>query len=148
MATALEITANLPSPEPLCNLQPVGSFLLYFGVALVFEAVFIAVYTAFTPHREVALIKQGNGAASVSLGGAVLGFTLPLGSVIAHSVDLLHMAIWSGVALVVQLGVFLLMNFLLRDISHRIEDGNLAVASTLAVASLVIGMINAASMTY
>jgi putative membrane protein len=148
MASALEITANLPSPEPLGTLQPVGSFLLYFGVALLFEAVFIAVYTAVTPHREVSLIKQGNGAASISLGGAILGFTLPLGSVIAHSVDLAHMAMWSGVALLVQLGVFLLVNFLLRDISHRIEDGNLAVASTLAVASLVIGLINAASMTY
>jgi len=68
--------------------------------------------------------------------------------VIAHSVDLPHMAMWSGVALLVQIGVFLLVNFLLRNISRRIEDGNMAVAATLAVASLAIGMINAASMTY
>jgi len=136
------------SLEPLGNLQPVGSFLLYFGVALVFEATFVALYMAVTPHREGALIKQGNGAAAISLGGAVLGFTLPVGSVIAHSVDLQHMAIWSAVALFVQLGVFLLVNFLLRNISHRIEDGNMAAATTLAVASFAIGMINAASMTY
>ena len=117
-------------------------------MALVFEAVFIALYMAVTPHREVSLIKQGNGAAAISLGGAVLGFTLPVCSVIAHSVSLLHMAEWSVVALLVQLGVFLLVNFLLRKISRRIEDGNIAAATILAVASLAIGMINAASMTY
>ena len=138
----------MASLEPLGNLQPVGSFLVYFGAALAFEALFIAIYTAVTPHREVSLIKKGNAAAAISLGAAALGFTLPLGSVIAHSVDLIHMAEWSVVALLVQLGVFLLMNFLLRDISHRIEHGNIAVATILAVASLAIGIINAASMTY
>ena len=148
MATALEITGNLPPPEPFGNSHPVGSFLLYFGVALVFEAIFVAIYTAVTPHKEVSLIKQGNGAAAISLGGAVLGFTLPLASVIAHSVDLLHMAVWSAVALIVQLGVFLLMSFLLRNVSSRIEHGNIAAATMLAVASLAIGIINAASMTY
>ena len=134
--------------EPLGSLQPVGSFLLYFSAALLFEAVFVMLYVAITPVKEISLIKQGNGAAAVSLGGAVLGFTLPVGSVIAHSVDLLHMAAWSGVALLVQLGVFLLVNMLLRNISHSIEDGNFAAATTLAVASFAIGTINAASMTY
>ena len=138
----------MTSLEPLGNLQPVGSFLLYFGVALAFEAVFIALYMAVTPHQEVSLIKQGNGAAAISLGGAVLGFTLPVCSVIAHSVSLLHMAEWSIVALLVQLGVFLLVNSLLHKISSRIEDGNIAAATILAVASLAVGTMNAASMTY
>jgi putative membrane protein len=138
----------MSSLEPIGNLQPVGSFLLYFGAALVFVAVFAGIYTSVTSHRELALIKQGNGAASISLGGALLGFTLPLGSVIAHSVSLLHMALWSGVALVIQLGVFLLMNALLRNVSRRIEDGNIAAATSVAVASLAIGILNAASMTY
>ena len=138
----------MTSLEPIGDLQPVGSFLLYFGVALTFEAIFVALYVTITPHRELSLIRQGNGAASISLGGAVLGFTLPVGSVIAHSVDILHMAVWSAVALVVQLAVFLLINVVLQNISRRIEDGNIAAATTLAVASLAIGMINAASMTY
>ena len=58
------------------------------------------------------------------------------------------MAVWSVVALLVQLAVYLLVNSLLRGISRRIEEGNVAAATTLAVASLAIGMINAASMTY
>jgi len=132
----------------MTSLEPIGLFLLYFGVALVFQAVFIALYMAVTPHHEVALIKQGNAAAAISLGGAVLGFTLPLASVITHSVSLLDMAIWSLVALLVQLAVYRLVDFLLREISRHIEEGNIAAATTLAAASLAIGMINAASMTY
>ena len=132
----------------MTSLQPIGLFLVYFGVAIAFEAVFIALYMAVTPHYEATLIKQGNAAAAISLGGAVLGFTLPLASIIIHSVSLLDMAVWSVVALLVQLAVYLLVNFLLRGISRRIEEGNVAAATTLAVASLAIGMINAASMTY
>ena len=132
----------------MTSLEPIGLFLVYFGVALAFQAVFIALYMAVTPHHEAALIKQGNAAAAISLGGAVLGFTLPLASVIIHSVSLLDMAIWSVVALLVQLAVYRLVDFLLREISRDIEEGNVAAAATLAVASLAIGMINAASMTY
>ena len=132
----------------MSSLQPIGLFLLYFGVALVFEAIFIALYMAVTPHHEATLIKQGNAAAAISLGGAVLGFTLPLTSSIIHSVSLLDMAVWSIVALLVQLAVYRLVDFLLREVSRHIEKGNIAAATTLAVASLTIGMINAASMTY
>ena len=64
----------------MTSLEPIGLFLVYFGVALAFQAVFIALYMAVTPHHEAALIKQGNAAAAISLGGAVLGFTLPLAS--------------------------------------------------------------------
>ena len=132
----------------IISLQTVGSFLLYFGLALVAEAVFVALYIKTTPHHEAALIKQGNAAAAISLGGALIGFTLPLASVIVHSVSLLDMAAWGAVALIVQLAVYLVVDFLLREISRRIEDGNVAAATTLAAASIAIGMVNAASMTY
>ncbi len=132
----------------MTSLEPIGLFLVYFGVGLAFEAVFLVLYMAATSHHEATLIKQGNTAAAISLSGAVLGFTLPLGSVIIHSVSLLDMAVWSLVALLVQIVVYRLADFLLRDISRHIEEGNTAAAATLAAASLAIGMINAASMTY
>jgi putative membrane protein len=130
------------------SLQGIGSFALYFALALVAEAVFIAVYVRITPHREAALIKAGNTAAAVSLGGAVLGFTLPLASAITHSVSLVDMAVWSAVALVAQIVLFLLATTVLRDLSRHIDDGNLAAGIVLATASIAIGMLNAACMTY
>lgn len=125
-----------------------GNFLIYFGAALLAEAIFVALYMAITPHHEAKLIKEGNVAASISLAGAVIGFTLPLASVIIHSVSLLDMVIWSAVALVVQVVVFVAASLLLRGLSRRIESGNVAAGTTVAAASLAIGIVNAASMSY
>ena len=130
------------------SLQTVGSFLLYFGLALVAEVLFLFLYMAVTTHHEAALIKQGNVAAAISLAGALLGFTLPLASAIIHSVSLLDMAVWSAIAIVVQLAVFKVMDVALREVSRRIEDGNVAAGVTLAASSLSIGVVNAACMTY
>jgi putative membrane protein len=125
-----------------------GNFLIYFAAALLAEAIFVALYMAFTPHHEAKLIKEGNIAAAISMAGAVIGFTLPLASVIIHSVSLLDMVIWSAVALVVQIAVFVVASLLLRGLSRRIEAGNVAAGVTVAAASFVIGMVNAASMSY
>lgn len=130
------------------SLQTIGSFLIYFAAALVAVALFIAAYMAVTSHHEVSLIKQGNTAAAISFAGALLGFSLPLASAVINAVSLLDMLVWSAIALVVQLGVFLVVDLLLRQVSRHIEEGNVAAGITLGAASLAIGVINAASMTY
>ena len=132
----------------MISLQGIGSFLLYFAVALAALGIFLAVSMAITPHNEAALIRKGNTAAAASLAGAVLGFVLPLASTIVHSVSLIDMAVWAAIALVVQLAVFALVDFLLRGISRHIEEGNVAAGITLAAASVAIGAINAACLSY
>jgi putative membrane protein len=86
----------------MISLQGLDDFLAYFVAALAAEAVFVLVYMRATPHHEMNLIKAGNVAAAVSLGGAVLGFTLPLASAVANSVSLLDMGVWAVIALIVQ----------------------------------------------
>lgn len=130
------------------SLQTLGSFLLYFAVALAAMAIFVVLYMAVTSHHEASLIRQGNAAAAISFSGALLGFTLPLASAIIHSVSLIDMMVWSAIAIAVQLGVFLLVDRILREISKHIEEGNVAAGATLAAASLAIGIVNAACMTY
>lgn len=130
------------------TLQSLGSFLIYFVGALVAQAVFVFLYIAVTPYHEPTLIRQGNAAAALSLGGAVLGFTLPLASAVIHSVSPVDMLVWSAVALVVQLAVFRLAEFCLSGIGKHIEEGNIAAGLTMAAAALAIGVINAASMSY
>ena len=132
----------------MLSLQGLGSFLAYFAIALVAEAVFVWLYMLVTPHHEAALIKNGNTAAAVSLAGAVIGFTLPLGSAVIGSISLFDMAIWALIALIVQIIVFLVASRILRGLSARIESGDLAAGITLAAASVAIGILNAASMTY
>ena len=133
--------------DVMSALQGIASFFLYLGTALAAEVIFVVLYMAVTPHHEATLIKAGNTAAALSFGGAVIGFTLPLASAIAHNVSLPGTVAWAVVALVVQLAVFLLTNLFLRDLSRRIEEGDVAAGITVAVASLARGMISAACMT-
>jgi putative membrane protein len=133
--------------DQIFSLQGIDSFFLYFATAACAEAIFVVLYMAVTPHHEATLIKAGNPAAALSFGGAVIGFTIPLASAIAHNVSLPGTAVWAGVALVVQLAVFLLTNLFLRDLSRRIEQGDLAAGIMVAVASVASGMISAACMT-
>ena len=132
----------------MASLQGLGSFVLYFGASLLAAAAYVLIYMAVTPHHEAKLIQAGNAAAAVSLGGALLGFTLPLASAVVNSVSLLDMAIWSAIALVAQLGAFLAASLLLRGLSKRIEAGDLAAGFAVASISVAVGLLNAASMTY
>lgn len=132
----------------LTSLDTLGSFLMFFAVALVAVALFVVLYMAVTTHHEATLIKQGNSAAAISFGGALVGFCLPLASVIVHSLSIVEMAIWSGVALIVQIVVFKVVDLLIREVSRHIEEGNVAAGITLASASIAIGLVNAACMSY
>ena len=123
-------------------------FLLYFVLALVLLAIFLAIYVRVTPYREIALIREGNIAASISLSGAVVGLVLPLASAISHSVSPLDMLAWGVIALVVQLVVYALTSRLVPHFRQAIEAGRAAPAVLLAALSVAVGILNAASMSY
>ena len=72
------------------------AFLSYFAVAVALIAVFLLVYVNVTPYDEMALIRQGNTAAAVSLSGALIGFAMPVANVIAHSDTLVDLAAWGA----------------------------------------------------
>lgn len=59
-------------------------------------AIFVLFYTNLRPYRETALIRAGNTAAAIAFIGALLGFVMPLASVIAHSASL-SMSRYGGV---------------------------------------------------
>ena len=123
-------------------------FLLYFVLALALLATFLAIYVRVTPYQEIALIREGNIAASVSLSGAVIGLVLPLASAIAHSVSPLDMVTWGVIALVLQLVVYAVTSRLVPHFREAIEAGRAAPAMLLAALSVSVGILNAASMSY
>jgi putative membrane protein len=124
------------------------AFLLYFALALILLALFVAIYVRVTPYREIALIREGNIAASISLSGALIGLVLPLASAIAHSVSPLDMVAWGVIALVVQLIVYAVTGRLVPRFREAIEAGRAAPATLLAALSVSAGILNAASMSY
>ncbi|MCE5195062.1 MAG: DUF350 domain-containing protein [Nitrospiraceae bacterium] len=126
----------------------VGSFLLYFVAAIGLLIVFVRVYTWITPYKEFILISNGNIAASYSLSGALIGFSIPLASAISHSVSLLDMISWGFVAFVIQVITFLAVKIIFPTIVKDIPENHISKGIFLGVLSLVIGIINAACMTY
>ena len=69
-------------------------FLAYFAAAVGFAVAFLALYVLITPHKEFALIREGNSAAAVQLTGTFLGFAVPMAVVIGHSVNIPDMLLW------------------------------------------------------
>ena len=132
----------------ITSLSTLPAFILYFAAALALTALFLWIYVAVTPWSEFKLIGEGNVAAAISLAGAVLGFVLPLASVIAHSVGWLDMIVWGAVALGVQLLVLVVARRIAPGIGAAIEQGKAAPAIALATASLAVGILNAACITW
>ncbi|MEG1971087.1 MAG: DUF350 domain-containing protein [Burkholderiaceae bacterium] len=130
------------------SLAGLPAFALYFGLALVLLAAFLTIYVRLTPYREIELIRGGNVAAAASLGGALIGFALPLASSIANSVSLVDMLIWAVVALAVQLLAYLAARLLVPAIAANVSDGQLASGVFLGAVAVALGILNAAAMTY
>jgi putative membrane protein len=130
------------------SLALLPNFLAYFALAIVFAVIFLVVYVWITPHRELALIRADKPAAAISFGGAFLGFVIPLGSAIAHSVGLLDCAVWGVIALVIQILTFFAARLLLPDLPERIARDERAAAILIAALSIGVGVLNAACMTY
>ena len=129
-------------------LSMLPAFFSYFAVAIALLTVFFVIYINATPYDEIALIRQGNTAAAVSLSGALLGFAMPVANVIAHSDTLADLAAWGAIAGVVQILTYLVARFALPHLTEDIPAGKVAPAIFLAVLSLTVGLTNAACMTY
>jgi len=123
-------------------------FLLYFVTAVALLALFATIYMRVTVYGELALIREGNVAAALSLSGALIGFALPLASAIAHSVNPMDMLVWGVVTLVIQLAVYLAVGRLVPHFREAIVAGRSAAAALLAALAISVGILNAACLTY
>ena len=107
----------------------------------------VVLYTLTTPHKDFALVKDGNLAAAISLSGAILGLAIPLAFCMASSVSVAEIIIWGILAVAIQIVVFRLSDLLLKDLSARIEKEELAPSILLAGIKLSVGAINAAAIS-
>jgi putative membrane protein len=130
------------------SLAGLPAFLLYLCVAGIAAVLFLFIYTRITPLNEYDLIKANVPGVAVALGLSLIGFALPVASAIAHAANIIDVAIWSGVALVVQLLTFFLARIPVPDLHRRVADGELASAIWLGFVSVTAGLLSAASMTY
>lgn len=127
--------------EPVLNSLP--AFAGFFATAIVLLAVFIGLYIFVTPYSELRLIGEGNAAAAVSLGGAVVGFALPIAVAVVVSHNLYTMIGWGVVAGLVQLLTYSAARLALPTINHNIPQGKVASGIFLASLAIGVGILNA-----
>ena len=132
----------------MTSLAALPGFLAHFIAALVLLALAAIAYVRFTPHNELRLIREGNSCAAVALGGAILGFALPIGSAISHSANWLDAVVWAVVAMLAQGLAFLVTSRLLvPDWTSAMLRGEMAGAVLGAAIAIAVGLLNAAALT-
>jgi putative membrane protein len=124
------------------------AFLAYFGSGIVLLVLFSVVYSMITPQREFSLIKEGNSAAATAFIGALVGFGLPLASAAANSVSIVDFVIWAAVGAVIQLLAFGVAAIAQKNLATRISQGEVSAGLWAGGIALVVGLLNAACMTY
>ncbi len=132
----------------IASLATTLPFLQYFIPALLFVFFFMWLYTLITPHNESTLIKENNLAAATTYVGTLIGFTLPIASVVANAVGFIDFLVWGIIAGLVQLITYFIFRLFYPRVSERIQQGETAIALKLAGISCIVGLLNAACITY
>jgi putative membrane protein len=120
--------------------------LLHIAVSVVMLVAAAALYVMLTPHHEIRLIREGNVAAALDVGGALVGLAIPLAYSLRASTNLTELALWGVATVAVQLLVFRLVDLVLHGVPQRIQDGEMAAAALLVGAKIATAMIVAASV--
>ncbi|WP_374575099.1 DUF350 domain-containing protein [Phenylobacterium sp.] len=137
---------QLQSPEIQAFATGFPLTLLHAAVTVLILIAGAALYVMLTPHKEITLIREGNAAAAVSLGGVLVGLSLPLAVSMNASTSLADIALWGVSTVVVQLLVFRLVDLVLRGLPQRIQEGEVAAAALLVGAKLATAIILAAAV--
>ena len=120
--------------------------LLHAAVTVLMLLLGAALYALLTPYKDLQLVREGNSAAALSLGGIFVGLALPLSMSLAAGVTTLEIVIWAVAVIAVQLLVFRLVDFALRGLPKRIAAGEMAAAVFLAAIKLATAIILAAAV--
>ncbi len=122
-------------------------FLLQLSVALGLFVLSLVVYVLMTPHKELALIREGNPSAALAFGAVVVGLAIPLGACLAHAFSVWDVLIWGVIILLVQLLSFRVTDMILRQLPRRIAEGDVAAAIMLMSVKLGVGLIIAGAIS-
>ena len=136
----------MPTPEMQAFASGFPIALLHIAVSVLMLLAAAAIYIVLTPHKEVSLVRDGNVAAAVDLGGALVGLAIPLAFSLKGSTSLFDVALWGVATVAIQLLVYRLVDLVLHDLPKRIKDGEMAAAALLVGAKLSTAMIVAAAV--
>lgn len=128
-------------------IEQIYDYLMHLVTGFALVGVFVLIYLWLTPFEEIALIRKGCVAPALSFGGTLAGFSLTVASGILHLPDYLSFLAWAGVAMVIQLLAFVILEKCLPEMKQAIESNNIAMGALIGTISLAIGLINGACLS-
>ncbi|MDG2530516.1 hypothetical protein SGCZBJ_13380 [Caulobacter zeae] len=137
---------QIQSPEIQAFANGLLTTLTHVGVTMAMLIAGAAIYILLTPHREIKLIREGNAAAALSLGGVMTGLAIPLAASLAASTSVIEILLWGVATLALQLLVFRLTDMMLKGLPERINEGEVSAAALLVGAKLATAIIIAAGV--
>jgi putative membrane protein len=137
---------QLQSPEVQAFATGFPVTLAHAGLTLAMLILGATLYALMTPHREIKLIREGNAAAALSLGGVLVGLAIPLAVSLRASTSAIEIVIWGAATIAVQLLVFRVADMVLKGLPDRIQDGEVAAAALLVGAKIATALILAAAV--
>ncbi|HWO76758.1 MAG TPA: DUF350 domain-containing protein [Bacillus sp. (in: firmicutes)] len=127
------------------------SFVSHVGVGFGLILLGLWVFALTTKFSERQLIKEGNLAVALKLWGKALGLAIVIFTVWASSVSLLDAFLWGLIGIATQVIAYFIIEYVLTpktNLAKKVEEGNTAVGFSLFAASIVVGIVVAASLTY
>ena len=120
--------------------------LAHAAVSLILLGLGAVVYALMSPHREIQEIRDGNAAAAVSFGGTLIGLAVPLAFSLTASTSIEELAIWGVAIVAVQLLLFRIVDFVLKGLPQRVQEGEIPAAVVLVSAKLACALVLAAAV--
>ena len=125
------------------SVNSMALFLGYLVGGMALLALFVKIYTRVTPYCDFTHIRAGHTAPAIALGGAMMGFTLPLLAMSYVSIHFADFMLWSLISATTQLIIY---KVVAQFLPMQVDDDNNAVAITYAFVSVCTGLINAFSL--
>jgi putative membrane protein len=141
------LTQVLGSPEVQAFATGFPTTIAHLAVTLGLLAAGAIIYALLTPWKEIALIREGNAAASVAFAGVLVGLAIPLAVSLSVSTSVRDIFIWGVATVVLQLLAFRVVDLLLTGLPQRIREGEVSAAVLLVGAKLSTALILAAALT-
>ncbi|HXQ09899.1 MAG TPA: DUF350 domain-containing protein [Caulobacteraceae bacterium] len=134
------------SPEVQAFASGFPLMLLQAALGLVLLTLACAAHAVLSPHQEVRRIREGETAAAVSFGGAMIGLAVPLAAAMIATASLVGLALWGVAVLALALLCFRIVDVVLAGLPQRLREGDVGAAVVLVAAKLAVALILAAAV--
>ena len=141
-----QLVPDISSPDIQAFAAGFPVTLAHAGITALMLFIGATLYALLTPYKEIALIREGNAAAAVALGGVLIGLAMPLAASLSASNSVMEIIVWGAATLILQLLVFRIIDFLLTGLPQRIQEREVSAAVLLVSAKLASAIVLAAAV--